>query len=304
MKKILSLMLCIAVLVCAVPMSRAAVCAHSYVSKTVYRSCITRTKTVYTCEKCGSSYFSSSPVYEKPDGFFFAADGDRDGDVLSVKVIVGNNPGLWASRLTLNYNTEALEAISCERGTVWDSTASVNINSTSGYVRFYCQNSELGDITKNGTVFTVKFKVLDVVDKWNVSLTAAKGDNVGYGSGPRTFEVINAVALGYGDHSYDDGVIYKAPTVDAYGLMRHTCTLCPATKLEKIDKLIAYSKGDVDGDGDVTMLDLFQIKLFMKQKATLNETETTAADIDGDGEVTMVDSFEIKYRIAKGTWRA
>ena len=69
MKKILSAVLCLVLLIGAAPVSRAATCSHSYTSRTVYKSCISRTKTVYTCDKCGTSYFSSSLVYEKPEGF-------------------------------------------------------------------------------------------------------------------------------------------------------------------------------------------------------------------------------------------
>ncbi|MBQ7835917.1 MAG: bacterial Ig-like domain-containing protein [Clostridia bacterium] len=61
--------------------------------------------------------------------------------------------------------------------------------------------------------------------------------------------------------------------------------------------------GDVDGDGEITMVDLFNLKLFIKQKDVPTAEELRAADIDGDGEITMVDSFEIKYRVTKGYWR-
>ena len=65
----------------------------------------------------------------------------------------------------------------------------------------------------------------------------------------------------------------------------------------------ASAPGDIDGDGEVTMLDLFNLKLFIKQKDTPTAEEVKAGDIDGDGELTMVDSFELKYRISKGFWR-
>ncbi|MBQ7835836.1 MAG: phosphodiester glycosidase family protein [Clostridia bacterium] len=65
----------------------------------------------------------------------------------------------------------------------------------------------------------------------------------------------------------------------------------------------ASAPGDIDGDGEVTMLDLFNLKLFIKQKDTPTSEEVKAGDIDGDGELTMVDSFELKYRISKGFWR-
>ena len=51
------------------------------------------------------------------------------------------------------------------------------------------------------------------------------------------------------------------------------------------------------------MLDLFALKLFIKQKDIPTDAEVAAGAIDGDGELTMVDSFELKYRISKGFWR-
>ncbi|MBQ7836668.1 MAG: dockerin type I repeat-containing protein, partial [Clostridia bacterium] len=72
---------------------------------------------------------------------------------------------------------------------------------------------------------------------------------------------------------------------------------------EGIEEKPEVTVGDVDGDGEITMLDLFRLKLFVKQKALPTDVEIAAGDIDGDGEITMVDSFEMKYRISKGYWR-
>ncbi len=68
-------------------------------------------------------------------------------------------------------------------------------------------------------------------------------------------------------------------------------------------KMQAELLGDVDGDGEITMLDLFALKLFIKQMDIPTDAEIIAGDIDGDGELTMIDSFEMKYRVAKGQWR-
>ena len=61
--------------------------------------------------------------------------------------------------------------------------------------------------------------------------------------------------------------------------------------------------GDIDGDKDVTMLDLYMMRLFLKQSDIPDENETRAADIDGDGDVTMLDSYALKYYIANGEWK-
>ena len=61
--------------------------------------------------------------------------------------------------------------------------------------------------------------------------------------------------------------------------------------------------GDVDGDGDISMLDLYKLKLFLKQTAEPTEAEILAADIDGDGDITMLDSYALRYRVATGVWK-
>ena len=64
-----------------------------------------------------------------------------------------------------------------------------------------------------------------------------------------------------------------------------------------------YIKGDVDCDGDVTMLDLYKAKLFLKQTAEPTGAEKLAADIDGDGDITMLDSYALRYRVSTGAWK-
>ena len=61
--------------------------------------------------------------------------------------------------------------------------------------------------------------------------------------------------------------------------------------------------GDIDGDGDVTMLDLYKLKLFLKQAAEPNDKEITSADIDGDGDITMLDSYALRFRVSTGYWK-
>ncbi len=63
------------------------------------------------------------------------------------------------------------------------------------------------------------------------------------------------------------------------------------------------SIGDIDANDRITMLDLFRLKLFIKQSAVPTERERKAADVDGSGTINMLDSFELKYRISTGEWR-
>ncbi|MBR4071867.1 MAG: hypothetical protein IKK26_04875 [Clostridia bacterium] len=61
--------------------------------------------------------------------------------------------------------------------------------------------------------------------------------------------------------------------------------------------------GDLSNDSTINSVDLFQMRLIIKQIKSTTPYENIAADINGDGKVTSVDMFDLKYRILKGTWR-
>ena len=64
-------------------------------------------------------------------------------------------------------------------------------------------------------------------------------------------------------------------------------------------------RGDIDGDDEITMIDLYKMKTFLAQTGTPSSDDPYEwnADIDGDGDITMLDSYELKYRISNGIWR-
>lgn len=57
---------------------------------------------------------------------------------------------------------------------------------------------------------------------------------------------------------------------------------------------VVIKKGDVDGDGKITVNDLAKIKLHCIEKELLTGDRLKAADIDGDGKVTVNDIAQIK----------
>ena len=58
-------------------------------------------------------------------------------------------------------------------------------------------------------------------------------------------------------------------------------------------------KGDVNGDGKVTLTDLAQLKLHMVETTLLQEPYKSGADIDGDGSVTLTDLGKLKRVLAE-----
>ncbi len=81
------------------------------------------------------------------------------------------------------------------------------------------------------------------------------------------------------DHNYENGA----------------CTMCG-------EKDPTVLKGDIDGDGKINAVDMFRMKLFIKQLLKATNTEVIAADINNDGKITAIDLFELKYRLVKGEW--
>ncbi len=70
--------------------------------------------------------------------------------------------------------------------------------------------------------------------------------------------------------------------------------------------LISYTGivfGDINNDTNVNSVDLFQMRLIIKQIKNANYYENLASDVNGDGKVNSVDLFDLKFRILKGYWR-
>ena len=106
------------------------------------------------------------------------------------------------------------------------------------------------------------------------------------------------------------------PYVDVYGISNE-CNLDPHpdvqrhkeiaglmadalhdTVIEKMPLLPDAIVGDVDGDGEVTVLDATQIQRYVAELITLSDAELKRADVDGDGEVSIIDATLIQRYIA------
>ena len=56
------------------------------------------------------------------------------------------------------------------------------------------------------------------------------------------------------------------------------------------DTAVPEILGDVDGDGEVTILDATMIRRYEVQLGALSDQQQLAADVDGDGEITILDA--------------
>ena len=100
-------------------------------------------------------------------------------------------------------------------------------------------------------------------------------------------------------HRWDGGKVTKAATQTAEGIRTYTCTVCGATKEEKINRLPSPGQtaglGDVDGDGEVTSGDA---RLALRASVQLEQyapgsAQFLAADADGNGVIESSDARTI-----------
>ena len=65
----------------------------------------------------------------------------------------------------------------------------------------------------------------------------------------------------------------------------------------KVGKTLEYTLvviGDTDGDGEITINDMAELKLHIIEKELLEGIKLKAADVDNDGEVTINDLAQMK----------
>jgi hypothetical protein len=90
------------------------------------------------------------------------------------------------------------------------------------------------------------------------------------------------------NHSYTTTVV--APTYTAEGYTLHECATCYTSYKSDVTDKLSYQKGDVDGDGDITLKDVTLLFQYVNQQITKDKVKVfAAADVDGDKDVTLKD---------------
>jgi hypothetical protein len=133
------------------------------------------------------------------------------------------------------------------------------------------------------------------------------------------------------EHTYDAGKVTKSATCTTTGVKTYTCTVCKATKTETVKALghtytttvvtptyttegytlhectrcndsyksdvtakLSYLKGDVNGDGKVTLKDVTQMFQYVNNQITKDKLKVfDAADVNGDSKVTLKDVTKV-----------
>ena len=119
-----------------------------------------------------------------------------DRTTLTVKVEIGNNPGLWCYRSFLSYNASALKLVSVTNGNVWSEEEYVPANISNNPVVYYAQfPSKLNNNASNGVIATYQFEIVDSNANFAIDLSTEAKEVFGVDASgnrvPYTMQIIN-----------------------------------------------------------------------------------------------------------------
>lgn len=99
------------------------------------------------------------------------------GGTVTVNVSLSNNPGIYGIKVKAEYDSSALQLKSMSNGNVFPASEAICNEAKGVYV---ANSSDFNNVTGNGTLFTIEFKVLDGADaaSCNVSVKSEKVQNV------------------------------------------------------------------------------------------------------------------------------
>ncbi len=152
------------------------------------------------------------------------------GSIVSVTIALNGNPGVWGIKFKVEYDHSALTLASVTNGSIFaDGDVTLPETLTKEQFVYVACSDELKDITTNGTVVTLKFKV---------------SENAAYSTYPVTVSLTQAVNLARKDVNMDteNGTITvvkcihekvwrttKAPGCETEGTETEVCSKCEET---------------------------------------------------------------------------
>ena len=131
-------------------------CEHNFVRTVVTEPTVTEEGLAeLVCSICGKTETEIVPVLVSLN----VADAQTEvGTETAVAVELVNNSGLWSLSAEFAFDTEALEFVGVESGLFEVSEDSYS--ETDGVVKVFVDNSEIADVTEDGTAFTLVFNPL------------------------------------------------------------------------------------------------------------------------------------------------
>ena len=186
-------------------------------------------------------------------------------DTLTMRVSLGNNPGLWCYRIFVGYNAAALKLTSVTNTEeVWSNTQYVPGNIDANPTTYYAQADGYNvNNSNNGVVAVFTFQILNAEADFNVNLTFNSG------------EVFGVTETG-------DAIFYEMQVINECPQYVPIDTTALDALAEEIMALPAYD--ELQGDQIDKMLSLYETVHALEGRSEAYFTETYAdaiAKIDG-----------------------
>ena len=230
----------------------------------------------------------------------YKTDALSAGDTVEVAVRMSNNTGLSGWRVFVGYAKDTFEYVDFKPGVFGSELtfASLEEYEACPFAIAFTNLDEMKDVTANGIVGTVTFKVKEGAAQGNYSfwLNYNPEDFFKVGEPTATVEVsgvtgpTEGIPVGH-SHNYTILQSYTVPTGSAKGKAVYACTCGDTVEREVI------FRGDVNGDGYIDLSDYSDLAKYMSEWPGVTIDEE-GADVDGNGTVDLNDLSSLAKYIA------
>ncbi len=268
------------------------------------------------------------------------------GEEVELSLRIENNPGIIAASLELNYDREKLELIGVTDKKLLPNGVFSDRLTTYPFILFWEASTASANVTANGELAALRFKVKEscaagqTARVWlsydpdniydyalhNVSFTCADGGVTVAAASGYAVTVENrtgglaSVSLASGRYSGSKSFTVTCPkacTVLVKSGASYT-VLTPGgsggtrsftVNVTKALTVVVALKGDVDGNGSVTVSDAAAVNRSLlsptaRAYKALTAEQSKIADVDGNGSVSLSDASFIRRSILSTTARA
>lgn len=195
----------------------------------------------------------------------------KAGDTVEVDITISNNPGIWGAEFSIRYDNEALDLKEIVNGDIFGDSANAeeggfigNTDTTDGQVSF--MNEGIEDVTGNGVLCTLKFKVNSDADAAVYDIDIITNEDSFFDADLISYQAI----LNTGNITVDNGTVVVTNSMPA------TTAQTDKAASAGTDKNDTSSADRTDASEDSTSTD-----------------STTAADITEAVETTTNSAVEI-----------
>lgn len=209
----------------------------------------------------------------------------KAGDTVTVAFSTSNNPGFISFNASLNYDSSALEVVSVKAGSLINNKGTFSDGAKPSFMA-------MEEVTGNGELFVVTFKVLDGAkegETYNVTASIDEGSALNGAYETVTFGVNGgSVTIDGHEHVWGEWEVTKEATCGEAGEKTRTCSACGEVETKEIPATGEHTWG----------------KWTVTKEATCQEKgeKTRECSVCGEVETKTIKKADHKYKDGKCVW--